>query len=242
MTLHAAAGVVAKLLSQLTRKQHKPSNMAPAYKAACSSGCRPLLALLLAVAAADPQQQLPVLLQAAAEVGNLQVWTQLLLQNGSSTSSSQQQPDNGEQEQQEESAVAALPRLDWSCLSLQQITSALHVALPSWLSERDATGDRSGTCYVGTTQQQQRRAEEEVVRLQMADVLWQVLVVQHGREAALRQFLRAPVSAGYRGTQHPGILTAADPGANGLPVHVGTELNNRLLFCYSSRDKDFDWW
>jgi hypothetical protein len=243
--LHAPSGVVAELLSQLTPKQRKASNMGPAYKAACSSGCRAVLALLLAVAAADPRQQLPVLLESAAEAGNLQAWTLLLLQNGSSTSSSSQKPGNEEQPQQQQqqhekgSAAAACPHLDWSCLTLQQITTALHMALP----KRDEGSDT----HVGTSQQQQWRAEEEASRLQMADLLWEVLVVQQGREAALRQFLRAPVPAGFRGTQHPGIAAAAEAdaaaAAKGLPRGFGTELNNRLLFCYTTRwHKQLGWW
>jgi hypothetical protein len=242
--LHAPSGVVAELLCQLTPKQRKPANMGPAYKAACSSGCRSVLGLLLAVAAADPQQQLPVLLEAAAEAGNLQVWTQLLLQNAGSTSSSSQQPGNEEQPQQQqqhegECAPAAFPHLDWSCLTLQQITTALHMALP----KRDEGSDT----HVGTSQQQQWRAAEEASRLQMADLLWQMLVVQQGREAALRQFLRAPVPAGFRGTQHPGIAAAAEAdaaaAAKGLPKGFGTELNNRLLFCYTTGwYKQLSWW
>jgi hypothetical protein len=235
LTLHAAAGVVSELLSQLTPKQRKASNMGPGYKAACSSGCRPVLAALLGVAAAQTQQQLPVLLQAAAKAGNLDAWQQLLLQNDSSTSSSQQQTDDDQEEQQHEaeSAAAACHHLDWSCLTLQQITTALHMALP----KRDEVDHE-----VGTTQQLQWEAEEEVVRLQMADLLWQVVVVQQGREAALRQFLQSPAPTGFRGTHHPGIAAAAAAEEH-LSVQVGTDLNNRLLFCYSTRwFKQLGWW
>uniref|UniRef100_A0A383WBX4 Uncharacterized protein n=1 Tax=Tetradesmus obliquus TaxID=3088 RepID=A0A383WBX4_TETOB len=175
-----AAGVVSQLLQALKPKQRKAANVRPAYKAACSSGCMPVLAVLAGVAAAAPHQQLPVLLEAAAE----------------------------------------------------------------------ATCRRYGDAgyHPGTSQQQQWDAAEDACRLQMAELLWQQLVVQHGREAALRQYLRAPVPTKHRGTQHPAAAAAAAAAAAGGRASAlrAVEVNSRLLFCH--RDArgsyllgDFSW-
>jgi hypothetical protein len=175
VALPAASGVVAELLSQLTPKQRKPANMGPAYKAACSSGCRPVLAALLVVAAADPRQQLPALMKAAAAAGNLDAWRQILQPQLGNHNAAQQQ-----QQQQEVSAF------DWSVLSLLQIKELLQLVLPQ--SPYDAFGHIMPAPQI-TTQQQQWQAAEEAARLQIADLLWQVLVVQQNREADLREYL-----------------------------------------------------
>uniref|UniRef100_A0A383WCH8 Uncharacterized protein n=1 Tax=Tetradesmus obliquus TaxID=3088 RepID=A0A383WCH8_TETOB len=234
-----AAGAVSQLLQALTPKQRKPANMRPAYKAACSSGCMAVLQLLLGEAAAAPRQQLPVLLEAAAEAGNLQVWHQLLLQGDSDAKQQQQQLQGEEQQQQEAAAAAALPPLDWSCLSLQQLTSVLHLALPR------RYGDAG--FHPGTSQQQQWDAAEDACRLQMADLLWQQLVVQQGKEADLRQHLREPVAtkhspAGFgSGPAAAAVAAAVAAGEFVLPADA---INSRLLFCYGagSFSKDsFNW-
>eukprot|EP00883_Tetradesmus_obliquus_P006884 jgi/Sobl393_1/1743/SZX61423.1 len=226
-----AAGAVSQLLQALNPKQRKPANMRPAYKAACSSDCMPVLAVLAGVAAAAPRQQLPVLLEAAAEAGNLQVWHQLLQADGSNQQQQQQQQEEREEEPQQEAAAAAaaaLPLLDWSCLSLQQLTSALHLALPK----------TNGGPYhePGTSQQQQWQATQDAARLQMADLLWQQLVVRQGREAALRQHLRAPAPAKHRGTQHPaaaaaGAAAAASGASSAVPA---ANANSKVLFSYTA--------
>ncbi|WIA11045.1 hypothetical protein OEZ85_011198 [Tetradesmus obliquus] len=108
-----AEGAVSQLLQALTPKQRKPSNMRPAYKAACSSGCLPVLALLLHEAAKAPHSR--------------------------------------------------------------------------------AITDEPGT----TSQQQQWQQAEEASRLHMADLLWQQLVVQQGKEADLRVY----VYTGFIGTK-----------------------------------------
>jgi hypothetical protein len=206
----------------------------------------PVVHQLLGVAAAAPRQQLQVLLQAAAEAGNLETWRQLLQANNSTQQQQQQQQqqDRQEQQQEEETAAAAFPRLDWSCLSLQQLTSALHLALPKRVGEFSHNP--------GSSQQQQWQAAEDAARLQMADLLWQQLVVQQGREAALRQYLRAPVPPKHRGTQNPGI--AADAAAEdaaayeGIPKAAipGAHVNGRQLFCYVDGTgpwgKRCEWW
>jgi hypothetical protein len=135
----------------------------------------PVLRQLLRVAAAAPRQQLPVLLQAAAEAGNMQTWL-LLLQL--------QAADDGQQQQDQDQE--GLPPLDWSCLSLQHITQVLQLLLPS-----SDVPHRDSQMHLGTSQQQQWQAAEDTARLQMADLLWQVLVVQQGREAALRQHIQS---------------------------------------------------
>jgi hypothetical protein len=122
-----------------------------------------------------------VLLEAAAAAGNLDVWRQLLLQQLGNNSTAQQQ-----QQQQQE----GLPAFDWWILSLQQISDLLRLLLPQ--RSRDSYL-ASSPPQVSTQQQQQQQqqwqADEDAARLQMADLLWQVLVVQQGREAVVREFL-----------------------------------------------------
>uniref|UniRef100_A0A383WAU0 Uncharacterized protein n=1 Tax=Tetradesmus obliquus TaxID=3088 RepID=A0A383WAU0_TETOB len=175
-----AEGAVSQLLQALTPKQRKPSNMRPAYKAACSSGCLPVLALLLHEAAKAPHSHALVLLQAAAEAGNLQAWRALLQP---STSIQQQQ-----QQQQQHDAQSDPPAPFWSHLSVQHITDLLWHVLPT-LSITDEPGT--------TSQQQQWQQAEEASRLHMADLLWQQLVVQQGKEADLRVY----VYTGFIGTK-----------------------------------------
>jgi len=206
----------------------------PAYKAACSSGCLPVLAVLAGVAAAAPHQHLPVLLEAAAEAGNLQAWRQLL-QADSSTQQQQQQQQQRQQQgehQQEEAAAAAFPRLDWSCLFRQQLTVALHLALPS----------RNGTSsnHPGSSQEQQWQADEDACRLQMADLLWQQLVVQQGREAALRQHMCGSAGAKHHGAA-AAAAAAAGAGAGAAAAALGPSsavpaagTSSRMLFGYAT--------
>jgi hypothetical protein len=219
--------VVEVLLQALTPKQRKASNMRAAYCAACSSGCLPVLQLLLGVAAAAPAQQLPVLLQAAAEAGNLYVW-RMLLQQGAVEATPQQQQQQEGQQQVEEAAAAVLPCLDWFCLTLQDLTLALHVTLPR--------RESNAASVSRTSQEQQLQASEDARRLQMADLLWQLLVVQQDREDTLREFLRAPVPSKRRGTQHPllAIDAAAEAAMLGTGLYTaepGRILNSRVLFC-----------
>jgi hypothetical protein len=230
--------VVEVLLQALTPKQRKASNMHAAYCAACSSGCLPVLQLLLGVAAAAPAQQLPVLLQAAAEVGNLDVW-RMLLQADSPAQQEQQQQQEQAQHQEVEEAAAAIPRLDWSCLSLQDLTSALNLALPSRAN--------NAAIVICTSRQWQSQASEDARRLKIADLLWQLLVVQQGREAALREFLRAPAPSKRRGTRHP--LLAADAAAEAstdswTARKSSIQSNSRVLFGYGvTRDGyRLKWW
>jgi hypothetical protein len=110
-----------------------------------------------------------VLLQAAAEAGNLQTWRQLLLRAANDGQQQQQQSD--------------LPVFDWPCLPLGIITCTLSAILRTDSSSSSTS-----------SQQQQWQAAEDACRLQMADLLWQQLVVQQGREAALRQYLYTGLS------------------------------------------------
>jgi hypothetical protein len=171
---------VSELLQVLTPKQRKASNMQAAYYVACSSGYLPVLQLLLGVAAAAPAQQLPVLLQAAADAGNLDVWRMLLQQQPADEAPQQQQQQ--QQQQQEQLQQLTVLHFDWSCLSLLRF----YVILRDLLAAYELLGDV-------TSQQQQWQASAHACRLQMAELLWQLLVVQQGREAALREFLDAAV-------------------------------------------------
>lgn len=191
--VHTSAGVVRELLLALKPKQRKPSNLRPAYEAACRTSNTPVLLLLLAEAEAAPPWHLPVLLNAAAAASNLAVWQQLLQQPGNQQQQCSQQQQTRDQPQRqkqhgqqsakempqpEEPVESMFPHFDWSCLTLQQLTSALHVTLPSIPDNRFGRD---------TILQHEKDKAEQLVRLAMADLLWQQLVVAGDREEQLNQ-------------------------------------------------------